>query len=107
MSWLLKLQCPKSLSDQTLPIMSGIIFIVHEFPETLGLHHQVLVIFLQRSLNKILPFMTLDSGWFLLFKNGLPIFDEKFWVSLKGAMLFVHLNPRNEIIPFLSFGNNY
>ena len=89
--------------------MSGIIFIAYEFPETFGLHHQVLVIFLQRSLNKILPFMTLNSGWFffqLLFENGLPIFDEMVWVSLKGAMVFVPLNPRNEIMCFLSLGNN-
>ena len=41
--------------------MSGIVSIAYEFPETLGLHHQVLIIFLQRSLNKMLLFMKLDS----------------------------------------------
>ena len=83
--------------------MSGIVSIVYEFPETLGLHHQVLIIFLQRSLNKMLLFMKLDSHLYIYyFENGLPIFAQKVWVFLKSAMIFVQLNPRNEIMHFVS-----
>ena len=58
--------------------MSGIVSIAYEFPETLGLHHQVLIIFLQRSLNKMLLFMKLDSHLYnILFRKWPTNFCSK------------------------------